>query len=94
MQAPFKPDPFTQMPWLQSLLSKQPFSVSLFFGAFWSWSSPKPNARTQVPSTQVVPVLQSDSKLQPWAKAGVEMRQRIVTTTRLQHRGFGDMIRR
>jgi len=38
----------------------------------------------QAPSTHVVPALQSDSKMQPWAKAGVEVRQRIVITTRLR----------
>jgi hypothetical protein len=86
MQTPLKPVPFTQLePWPQSRLSKQvfePFPVSLFMGTL-SLSLSEGRNLLQAPSMHAVPGMQSVSNWQE-AKAGVEVRQRMVTTIRLR----------
>jgi len=82
MQTPSRPEPLMQRePWLQSLLSSQVFPVARFMGTLSLVSPEFTSTPLQTPSKHLVPVLQSVSNTQ--AKAGVEMRQRIVTTIRL-----------
>jgi hypothetical protein len=82
MQTPLIPEPFTQVePGLQSLLSKQlfaPFAVSLVVGPLSS--SSVDFAGMHEASTHVVPAVQSESTLHRSASAGVERRQKMVTT--------------
>jgi hypothetical protein len=83
MQTPSRPEPLMQRePWPQSLLSSQVFPVARFLGTLSSVSSVFTSTPLQTLSMHLVPGLQSVSNTQ--AKAGVEVRQRIVTRIMLR----------
>jgi hypothetical protein len=82
MQTPSGPDPLMQRePGLQSPSSPQVLPVARFGGALPS-SISEDRPWVQTPSKHMVPDAQSESSTQ--AKAGSEVRQRIVTAIRLR----------